>query len=81
MGLKRSGITEKKTAQRIPNPMSPRLLPLKRAAEYLGLTVWGMRERIWAGDLPVVRFPNGRKMYIDVRDLEDFVQRNKVTIT
>jgi hypothetical protein len=57
----------------------PRLLPLKKAAGYLGLTVWSMRERIWAGDIPVVRFPGGRKMFIDVLDLEDYIQRNKET--
>ena len=57
----------------------PRLLTLKKAAEYLGLTVWSMRERIWAGDIPVVRFPGGRKMFIDVLDLEVFIQRNKET--
>jgi hypothetical protein len=55
----------------------PRLLPLKKAADYLGLTVWSMRERIWAGDIPVVRFPGGRKMFVDVLDLEEFIQRNK----
>jgi excisionase family DNA binding protein len=54
-------------------------LPLKQAAEYLGLTVWAMRERIWAGDIPFVRFPNGRKMFIDVQDLDRFVERNKAT--
>jgi hypothetical protein len=36
-----------------------------------------MRERIWAGDIPVVRFPGGRKMFVDVLDLEEFIQRNK----
>jgi excisionase family DNA binding protein len=77
---KRTGITQKKSAQGIPNPMSPRLLPLKEAAEYLGLTVWAMRERIWAGDIPVVRFRGGRKMFIDTYDLEDFVQKNKTVI-
>jgi hypothetical protein len=70
----------KKSEQWISNPMSPRLLPLKQAAEYIGLTVWGMRERIWAGDIPVVRFPGGRKMFIDVRDIEAFIKRNKETI-
>jgi hypothetical protein len=68
-------------AQRIHNPMpSPRLLPLKQAAAYLGLTVWGMRERIWAGQIPVVQFPGGRKQYIDLQDLEAFIQNNKTTI-
>ena len=59
----------------------PRLLPLKDAAAWLGLTVWAMRERIWAGDIPVVRFPGGRKMYVDSRDLEDFIQKNKTRFT
>jgi hypothetical protein len=58
----------------------PRLLPLKDAAQWLGLTVWSLRERIWAGDIPVVRFPGGRKQFIDTQDLEDFIQRNKLTI-
>jgi len=80
MGLKRTGIIEKKTAQRIGNPIFPRLLPLIDAAQWLGLTVWAMRERIWAGEIPVVRFPGGRKMYLDVRDLESFIERNKETI-
>jgi len=74
---KRTGITLNKTAQRIINP---RLLPLKDAAKWLGLTVWAMRERIWAGQIPVVQFPGGRKQYIDVQDLEAFIQNNKRTI-
>jgi hypothetical protein len=32
----------------------------------------GMRERIWAGQIPVVQFPGGRKMYVDSKDLEAF---------
>jgi len=68
-------------AQRIGNPMpSPRLLPLKQAAAYLGLSVWAMRERIWAGQIPVVQFPGGRKQYIDKRDIDAFIQNNKITI-
>ena len=72
--------TNEKTEQRITNPMTPRLLPLKQAAEYLGLTVWAMRERIWAGDIPVVQFPGGRKQFIDIGDIEAFINRNKKTI-
>ena len=68
-------------AQRICNPLlSPRLLPLKQAAEYLGLTVWALRERIWAGQIPVVQFPGGRKQYIDIKDIETFIEQNKRTI-
>ena len=75
---KRTGIIEKKTEQGISNP---RLLPLKDAAQWLGLTVWAMRERIWAGQIPVVQFPGGRKQYVDLMDLEAFIQNNKKIIT
>jgi hypothetical protein len=78
---RRSIIKGNEQAQGICNPVSPRLLPLKKAADYLGLTVWGMRERIWAGDIPVIRFPNGRKMFVDVKDIEDFIERNKIRIS
>ncbi|NQU83847.1 MAG: helix-turn-helix domain-containing protein [Parcubacteria group bacterium] len=61
----------------MPSPTSPRLLPLKEAAKYLGLTVWSVRERVWNGDIPVIRFPNGRKQFIDVKDMEAFIQQNK----
>ena len=78
MADKRTGITYKNTAQGISNP---RLLSLKDAAQWLGLTVWAMRERIWAGQIPVVQFPGGRKMYVDTQDIEAFIQSNKRTIT
>lgn len=60
---------------------SPRLLTLKAAADFLGLTVWAMRERIWKGEIPVVQFPGGRKQFLDRADLDAFIQRNKRTIT
>ncbi len=77
--MKRDGIVEKKSAQLTKDQISPRLLTLKGAATVLGLTIWGLRERVWAGDIPVVRFPGGRKMFIDIRDIEAFIQNNKVT--
>ena len=60
--------------------MGPRLLPLKKAADYIGLTVWALRERIWAGDIPVVKFPGGRKQFIDIKDIEAFIEKNKTVI-
>jgi hypothetical protein len=74
---KRTGIIQNTKAQGISNP---RLLTLKDAAQWLGLTVWAMRERIWGGQIPVVQFPGGRKQYIDVQDLEVFIKKNKRTI-
>ena len=63
-----------------PSSISPRLLTLKEAANYIGLTTWALRERIWAGHIPVVRFPNGRKMYIDSSDIENLISSNKTVI-
>ena len=80
MASKRIGMINKKTAQGIYNPMTSRLLPLKDAAQWLGLTVWAIRERIWAGQIPVVQFPGGRKQYIDVEDLEHLIRTNKRVI-
>jgi hypothetical protein len=77
--MKRSETIDKKAAPTNGDQMLPRLLPLKRAAEFLGLTVWAMRERMWAGHIPVVRFQGGREMCIDIRDIEQFIERNKMT--
>lgn len=54
-----------------------RLYNLKEAAQYMGRTVWGMRELIWAGKLPVVKAPEGRKIFIDVTDMDGYIEKNK----
>jgi len=64
-------------AQWIANPMSKRLFTLKEGADYLGRSIWGMRDLIWSGKIPVVKDPNGRKIFIDVMDLETYVNHNK----
>jgi hypothetical protein len=77
--MKRTGTIEKNITNRgIINPL-PRLLALQAAADYLGLTTWGMREAIWRGDIPVVRFRGGRKMFVDTADMEKFITMNKRT--
>ena len=75
--MQREGIIEKNLTHGILDPMYPRLLTLREAARRLGLTVWGMRERVWAGHIPIVKFPDGRKIYIDAQDLETFIKANK----
>ncbi len=55
-----------------------RLIGVKQAAEYLGISTWTMRARIWAGDVPFVRFPGCRRQLLDVRDLEKLIQNNKI---
>jgi excisionase family DNA binding protein len=59
------------------NPMFKRLYTLKEGAEYLGRSKWGMRELIWSGEIPVVRTGRGRKIFLDIEDLNNFINRNK----
>jgi len=72
-------LTNKATqkAQRIDNPLRKRLYTLKEAAEYLGRSEWGMRELIWARKIPVVKETGGRKIFIDINDLENYIDKNK----
>jgi excisionase family DNA binding protein len=59
------------------DPMGKRLYTLKEAARYLGRSVWGLRELIWAGKIPVVRGERSRKIFLDIEDLDDFICRHK----
>jgi hypothetical protein len=53
-----------------------RLYSIAEASAYLGRTVGAMREIIWAGKIPIVRCD--RRIYLDVRDIERFIEQNKV---
>ena len=64
-------------AHGIDNPMRKRLYNLKEAAEYLGRSVYGVRELIWSGKIPPVK--DGRKYYLDVNDLNEYVEKNKTS--
>lgn len=63
--------------QRLRNPVCKRLYTLKEAAAYLGRSEWGMRDLIWKQEIPVVKSSGGRKIFLDVLDLDDFVEKNK----
>jgi excisionase family DNA binding protein len=47
-----------------------RLLDLKEAEVYSGISAWTLRELIASGDLPVVRAPGLRRVWIDRADLD-----------
>ena len=74
--LEQNQVVEK--AHGIGHPMVKRLYTVKEAAVYLGRSIWGVRELIWAGRIPVVR-PEGRKIFLDILDLEKFIDQNKST--
>ena len=67
-----------KKAQGTTYPLNKRLYDLKEAAYYLGRPVFSVRTLIWNGALPVVK--EGRKMYLDIYDLDKYVDRNKMII-
>ena len=54
-----------------------RLYTLREAGDYLGRPVWGIRELIWSGKIPVIQ--DGRKMYLDIIDLDSYIERFKKT--
>ena len=53
-----------------------RLYRLPEAAEYLGRSEWSVRRMIWTGALPCVK--HGRRVHVDVQDMETFIDQNKV---
>lgn len=77
--MAKNNITDQgfQTAQRICNPLGKRLYTLKEAAQYLGRSVWGMRDLIWKQVIPVVKEKGSRKIYIDISDLDAYVDKNK----
>ena len=52
---------------------------MKGAAFYLDRTVAALREMAWAGKLPYFR--DGKRMLLDIKDLDDFINRNKQIFT
>ena len=64
--------------QRIMNPscmIQKRLFSIQEGAVYLGRTVWAVREMLWAGKIPFVK--DGRRILIDIKDMEDWIDQNK----
>lgn len=49
---------------------SGRLLDLKQAESYSGISAWTLRDLIASGELPAVRPPRLRRVWIDRADLD-----------
>lgn len=54
-----------------------RLVSIAEAAEILSCGAYTVRQLVWAKALPIVVLPRGKKMWIDVFDLEAFIQKQK----
>lgn len=72
--IKNQGV---KREQGMYNPLPKRLYTLNEAANYLGRTLWSMRELVWAGKIPIVR--DGKRIFVDIADLDSYVTKNKMT--
>lgn len=64
--------------QRITNPSqkpNKRLYSIPEAGQYLGRTIWSIREMIYAGKLPYIR--DGRRMLLDIHDMDSWIENNR----
>ena len=82
--LKGMKIQDVSKGEAISTRIPKRLFTIREASTYLGKGVFGVRQMIWQGILPVVRDTNGhgnnKKMLIDVRDLDAWIDRNKTYV-
>ena len=67
------------------DPPIARLLDLKAAGRYLGVSYWTVRDLVFGGLIPSVKIPcprtnDGRtirRLLVDRRDLDAFIEKNK----
>jgi excisionase family DNA binding protein len=52
-----------------------RLFSVPEAAQYLGRTVWGIREMIYAGKIPCIK--DGRRKLLDINDMDAWIEANR----
>ena len=45
----------------------------------MGRTEWALREMIWAGKLPYVK--DGKRILLDIRDMDEWIEQNKTRFT
>ncbi|MHA2217489.1 MAG: helix-turn-helix domain-containing protein [Candidatus Hodarchaeales archaeon] len=57
--------------------LQKRLYSVSEASVYLGRSECAVREMIWAGKIPCIK--DGRRIHIDIRDLNEWIDRNKMT--
>ena len=53
-----------------------RLYSIKDLVSLIGVTEWFWRSQIWDGKLPFIQI--GKKILIDRKDLEEFIQKHKM---
>ena len=56
-----------------------RLFSIKEASVYLGVSEYSVRELIWKGNIGQVKI--GRRVLIDLQDIDRFIETSKETFT
>ena len=64
-------------AHSIPNPLRPRLLTIKQAAEYLGRGTDSLRELVYGGVFPIIQEGDRSKIWLDIEDLNSWILNKK----
>jgi len=64
------GPTAREARHRANQSAAARLLDLKAAERYSGISAWTLRDLIASGELPAVRPPRLRRIWIDRADLD-----------
>jgi|HubBroStandDraft_3_1064219.scaffolds.fasta_scaffold18362_2 excisionase family DNA binding protein len=77
----RSNAAQPQTPIRKPPRAKPvqsarRMLKLKAAAEYLGVSTWTLRRILRSGEIPYVQRGEGN-ILLDLRDLDADIEKNK----
>lgn len=54
-----------------------RLLRIKPAAAYLGLSTWTLRRLVQEGELRAVQLPGHAPWLLDIRDLDNWIEKKK----
>jgi len=62
---------------RLSPPPQHRLLRTRQAAEYLCISEWKLRKLIQGGSLPYLHGGEGAPFLLDIRDLDEYIERNK----
>ncbi len=70
---------DRRARDKKPQGPAKRLYSIPEAACYLGRTVPSLREMIWAGKLQFIR--DGRRILLDVHDLDTWIDQCKTRFT
>jgi excisionase family DNA binding protein len=58
--------------------LAPRLLKTKKAAEYLAISQWKLRNLVQQGLIPYIEDGGGTSPWrFDIRDLDAYIQRSR----